>query len=33
MLGFKQFRRATTTISGIELTHRIREGQFDLSDF
>jgi DDE domain len=31
MLGFKRFRSATTTISGIELMHRIREGQFDLT--
>ncbi|WP_353557986.1 IS6 family transposase [Paraburkholderia terrae] len=32
MLGFKRFRCAATTISGIELMHRIRKGQFDLSD-
>jgi transposase-like protein len=31
MLGFKRFRSAVTTISGIELMHRIRKGQFDLS--
>jgi hypothetical protein len=31
MLGFKRFGNAATTISGIELTHRIRRGQFDLS--
>jgi transposase-like protein len=31
MLGFKGFRSAATTISGIELTHRIRKGQFDLA--
>jgi hypothetical protein len=30
MLGFKWFRNAATTISGIELMHRIRKGQFDL---
>jgi transposase-like protein len=30
MLGFKRFRCAKTTISGIELTHRIRKGQFNL---
>ena len=30
MLGFKKFRRATTTIAGIELMHRIRKGQFKL---
>jgi transposase-like protein len=31
MLGFKRFRSAATTISGIELTHHIRKGQFDLA--
>jgi transposase-like protein len=31
MLGFKRFRNATTTISGIELMHRIRKGQFNLA--
>jgi transposase-like protein len=31
MLGFKRFRNAATTIAGIELMHRIRKGQFDLS--
>jgi transposase-like protein len=31
MPGFKRFRSAATTISGIELTHRIRKGQFDLA--
>jgi hypothetical protein len=31
MLGFKRFRSAATTISGIELTHRIRKGRFDLA--
>jgi transposase-like protein len=30
MLGLKQFRRAATTIAGIELMHRIRKGQFKL---
>lgn len=30
MLGFKRLRSAATTISGIELMHRIRKGQFDL---
>jgi transposase-like protein len=30
MLGFKRFRTAATTISGIELMHRIRKGQFNL---
>ncbi|WP_341318603.1 IS6 family transposase [Paraburkholderia sp. IMGN_8] len=31
MLGFKRFRSAATTISGIELMHRFRKGQFDLA--
>jgi len=31
MLGFKRFRRAKITITGIELLHRIRKNQFDLS--
>jgi transposase-like protein len=31
MLGFKRFRSASRTISGIGLMHRIRKGQFDLS--
>jgi transposase-like protein len=31
MLGFKRFRRAKITIAGIELLHRIRKNQFDLS--
>ena len=31
MLGFKRVRNAATMVSGIELTHRIRKGQFDLS--
>ncbi|MCP1121808.1 transposase, partial [Robbsia andropogonis] len=30
MLGFKRFRNAVVTISGIELMHRIRKVQFDL---
>jgi transposase-like protein len=30
MLGFKRFRRAVTTIAGVELMHRIRKGQFEL---
>ena len=30
MLGFKRFRSAAITISGIELIHRFRKGQFDL---
>jgi transposase-like protein len=31
MLGFKRFRRAKVTIAGIELLHRIRKSQFDIS--
>lgn len=31
MLGFKRFRNAAVTLSGIELMHRIRKGQFDLT--
>ena len=31
MLGFKRFRRAKVTITGIERLHRIRKNQFDLS--
>src|ERR1700744_5289225 len=31
MFGFKRFRTAATTISGIELMNRIRKGQFDLA--
>lgn len=30
MLGFKRFTYAATTLAGIELTHRIRKGQFSL---
>jgi transposase-like protein len=30
MLGFKRFKNAALTITGIELMHRIREGQFGL---
>ncbi|MGF6789730.1 IS6 family transposase [Paraburkholderia sp. 35.1] len=30
MLGFKRFRNAAITLSGIELVHRIRKGQFSL---
>jgi transposase-like protein len=30
MLGLKRFRRAATTIAGIELMHRIGKGQFKL---
>ncbi|SEK09489.1 putative transposase [Paraburkholderia diazotrophica] len=32
MLGFKCFRNATVTISGIELMHRIRKAQLDLAN-
>jgi transposase-like protein len=31
MLGFKRFRNAAITVSGIELVHRIRKGQFSLA--
>ena len=31
MLGFKRFANAVVTISGIELAHKIRKGQFDRS--
>ena len=31
MLGLKHFRSGAVTISGIELMHRIRKGQFDLT--
>jgi transposase-like protein len=30
MLGLKNFASAATTIRGIELTHRIRKGRFEL---
>jgi transposase-like protein len=30
MLGFKDFRHAAITITGIELMHSIRKGQFTL---
>ena len=30
VLCFKRFRNAAITIAGIELTHRIRKGQFAL---
>jgi transposase-like protein len=33
MFGFKRFRSPATTISGIELMHRIRKGQFDSCAF
>jgi transposase-like protein len=29
MLGFKRFRNAAVVITGIELAHKIRKGQFD----
>jgi hypothetical protein len=32
MLGFKRFRSAAITVSSIVLTHRIRKGQFDLTE-
>lgn len=31
MLGFKRFHSAAVILSGIELMHRIRKGQFDLT--
>ena len=31
MLGFKKFENAAITISGIELIHKIRKGEFDSS--
>ena len=33
MLGFKRFRDAAITISGVELMHSIRKGQFNLARF
>jgi len=33
MLGFKNFRNATITISGIELVQKIRKGQFNITEF
>src|SRR5215510_5342902 len=32
MLGFKRFRNAKVTLSGIELANKIKKGQFDTSD-
>jgi putative transposase len=29
MLGFKKFANAAVTISGVELAHKIRKGQFN----
>jgi len=31
MLGFKRSRNAAITLSGIELLHRVRKGQFSLA--
>ena len=31
MLGFKKFENAAVTISGIELAHKIKKGQFDIT--
>jgi putative transposase len=31
MLGLKNFENARVVISGIELAHKIRKGQFDLT--
>ena len=33
MLGFKNFRYAAVTISGIELAQKIKKGQFDIAKF
>ncbi|MEA3082386.1 MAG: putative transposase [Paraburkholderia sp.] len=33
MLGFKRFRNTAARISGIELMHRVRKGQFNFSTF
>jgi hypothetical protein len=32
MLGFKNFRNAAVTISGIELVQKIRKGQFNTAE-
>ena len=32
MLGFKRFRNAVVTISGIELAQKIRKGQFNIAN-
>jgi transposase-like protein len=32
MLGFKSMQTAAITLSGIELAHRIRKGQFSIGD-
>jgi Transposase and inactivated derivatives len=32
MLGFKNFKNATITMSGIELTQKIRKGQFNIAE-
>jgi transposase-like protein len=32
MLGFKRFKNAAITIAGTELMHRIRKGQFSLTN-
>ena len=31
MLGFKQFMNAAITLAGVELMHRVRKGQFSLT--
>ena len=33
MFGFKKFANASVTISGIELVHKIRKGQFNPTKF
>jgi len=32
VLGLKRFETAAITVSGIELIHKIRKGQFDISE-
>jgi transposase-like protein len=32
MLGFKKFENAAVSISGIEVAHKIKKGQFDTSE-
>jgi len=31
MLGFKRFDHAARTLSGIELVHQMKKGQFDIA--
>lgn len=32
MLGFKNFRNAVITISGVELAQKIKKGQFNIAE-